>query len=612
MLFVFVLLAVTVLLFVSERLRLDLVAVLVVVVLMLSGLLTPAEALAGFSDPVVLIIAGLFVVGGGLFQTGVAVTLGRWLGRLAGASEVRLILVVMSTVAFLSAFMSSTGTAAVLLPVVVSLAWNAKVSPSRLLIPLAFASLLGGMLTLIGTPPNIVVNNQLVDAGLAPFGFFSFTPVGLVMVAIGAGFMVLVGRRLLPAQARRALAYVQPAETELLSVPDLTAAYRLAGNMFRLRVRRYSPLVGRKLSELGLRAKYRVNVLEIQCWPDDQDLPTPAMPVGPDTYIDEHDILHVQGSLDDVQRLAREQALGIRPDEDFRDRLISQELGLVEVLLTPRSRLNGRTLQEARFRDRYDVTVLAMLRMGEPVQADLATTPLRFGDTLLVEGTWEKVGLLREETRDFVVVGQPREMAEAARPARRAPIAVAIMVGMLVLMTLDLVPNVTAVLLAAAAMVLTGCLTMEDAYASMNWESVVLIAGMLPMATALQKTGGIQFIAGGLTASLGQAGPLAVMAGLFVLTSLFSQFISNTATTVLMAPIAFQVAASLGLAPHAFLMAVAVAASTAFSTPIASPVNTLVLGPGGYRFADYFKVGVPLQILVVVAALLILPILFPF
>jgi di/tricarboxylate transporter len=609
LLFVFALLAATILLFVSERVRLDLVAMLALLALMLSGLLTTAEALAGFSDPVVLIIAGLFVVGAGLAQTGVADSLGRWLGRVAGTGETGLIAVIMVTAAVLSAFMSSTGTTAVLLPVVVSLAREARISPSRLLMPLAFASLLGGLLTLIGTPPNIVVSEQLAAAGLAPFSFFAFTPVGVVMLALGVIFMILVGRRLLPERIKA------PAPTaaaqEILSIADLVRAYQVAGNLFRLRIRRSSPLLGQSLLEANLTGRYGITVLEIQPRPGKYALPLPAKPAGPETVLNAFDILHAKGSPEAIRRLAREQDFAIMADEAFSDQLISQELGMVEVLLPPRSRLIGRTLHELRFRERYGVTVLAIQHLGRPVTGDLARVPLSFGDTLLVEGTWEKINLLREESRNFIVVDQPREMIEAQRATRRAPVAIAIVTVMLGLMAFEVVPTVTAVLLAAAAMILTGCLAMEDAYRSMNWESVVLIAGMLPMATALQKTGGVDFIAQSLTAAFGAMGPLALMAGLFVLTAVLSLFISNTATAVLVAPIALQAATTLGLAPHAFLMAVAVAASTSFATPVASPVNTLVLGPGGYRFSDYSKIGLTMQLLMLVAALVLLPLLFP-
>jgi di/tricarboxylate transporter len=618
MLIVFGLLVIIIILFVSDRLRLDLVAMMGVLALMLLDILTPQEALAGFADPVVLIIAGLFVVGGALVQTGVADRMGTWLGRIAGTREVSLIVIIMAVAALLSGFMSSTGTTAVLLPIVVSLARDARISPSKLLIPLALASLLGGLLTLIGTPPNIVVSNQLVSEGLAPFGFFSFTPIGLIMLLLGVAFMALIGRFLLPDRQREEVIFDE-GESEAagtngdgaISIKDLAETYQLPGNLFRLRIRRSSPLLGRTLAEADLHKRYNVTVLQIQSRADKYSLPDPPQPVTADTVLEAFDILHVQGSLQNARRLARELDFTMTADESG-GQVIAQEMGMVEVLLTQRSRLIGRTLAEVNFRAKYGLTVLGIRRMGELLPGRIIDAPLQFGDMLLVEGTWDRVRVLRRDTRDFIVVGQPAEMAEAERPVRLGPVAIAIMLGMLILMTFEIVPTVTAVLLAAAALVLSGCLTMEDAYRNINWESVVLIAGMLPMATALQKTGGMAYIANGLTASFGEMGPVAVMAGLFVLTAVFSQFISNTATAVLVAPIAFQTAASLGIAPQPLLMAVAVAASTSFATPVATPVNTLVLGPGGYRFADYAKVGVSLQLIVLVATLLFVPLLFPF
>jgi di/tricarboxylate transporter len=610
MLLVFVILTITIILFISDRFRLDLVAIMALLALTLSGVLTPAEALAGFSDPVVIIIAGLFVVGAALVQTGLADSLARWLGQVAGRSELKLLGITMVTAAFLSAFMSSTGTTAVLLPVVVSLAREARVSPSKLLLPLAFASLLGGLLTLIGTPPNIVVSNQLAVAGWAPFTFFSFMPVGLIMLALGLLFMLLVGRRLLPERVKAIV--VTAAPDEHLSLADLARSYELAGNLFRLRIRRSSPLLGHSLVEACLPENYGVTVIEIQSRPDKYSLPQPAKPAGPETILNAFDILHVQGSAADIRRLAREQDFAITADDAFQDQFISQELGLVEVLLPPRSNLIGHTLRQVRFRDRYGVTVLGLKQMGQPVLTNLAEAPLSFGDTLLVEGTWQKIQQLQDERRNFIVLDQPQEMVAAQRPTSRAPLALIIIVIMLALMSLEIVPNVTAVLLAAAAMVLTGCLTMDDAYRAMNWESVVLIAGMLPMATALHKSGGIDFLANALTSSLGSSGPIAVMAGVFILTAGLSLFMSNTATAVLVAPIALQAATTLTVQPYAFLMTVAIAASTSFATPVASPVNTLVLGPGGYRFGDYFKVGFSLQLLLFVATLLLMPLLFPF
>ncbi len=609
MLLVFGLLAGTIVLFLSDRLELDLVALLAVLALIFSGLLTPAEALAGFSDAIVLMIAGLFIVGTGLVQTGVADALGQQLSRIAGGSEPRLIVATMLVAAGLSAFMSSTGAVAILLPMVVSMAWRAQVSPSKLLIPLAYASVVGGLLTLIGTPPNIVVSNKLAEAGFRPFGFFSFTPVGAAAVGAALAFMVLAGRRLLPARAPHAPG--QDVGGVTVSLAELAQAYRLPDNLFRLRVRMSSSLVGKTLAEANLAGAFGVNVLGIQSWPDRRSEPLAVRPAGPQTVIQAQDILHVQGTPEQVADLARAASLGIVPAESGEGGLLPQELGMAEVLLTPRSRLAGQTLKSSRFRDKYHVTVVGIMRLGKPVTADLGNLELRFGDTLLVHGTWQAISLLSQEMHDFVVVGQPAEMALVRPAARRAPVALAVMVGMLILLAFEIVPAVVAVLLAAVVMVLTGCLSLRDAYHSMNWQSLVLLAGMLPMATALQKTGGVQFVADLLADHLGRWGPLAVMLGLFLLTGFFSQFISNTATTVLIAPIALQSALSLGVAPHAFLMTVAVAASTAFATPIATSSNTLVLGSGGYRFADYARVGIPLQLIIMAVMLVLLPLLFP-
>lgn len=596
----------------SDRLRMDLVGVLALLVLALTGVLSPAQALAGFSDPVVLMIAGLFIVGEGLFRTGVAQAIGGLPARVAGESEVKLLAAIMLMVAGLSAFMSSTGTVAIMLPAVVGLAWERGIPPSRLLIPLAVASLLGGMLTLIGTPPNIVVSNHLADMGRARFNFFAFTPVGLVMLVIGIAFMVLVGRRLLP-ERPPPRGESRPPDT---SVAVLSETYGLAGTLFSVRVRPESPVVGRSIEELQIRKRYGVNVVGIVREADrraaergrlahDELEPTP-----PSTRFRAGDVVYLQGMPRAVAGLVGAQHLDLLGDEGAGD--VPEGLGLVEVLLTPGSRLLGRTIEGSEIRESYRVTVLSIRRMGEPILENLGDTELRFGDTLLVKGAWDRINALQREQRDFVVTGVPRELDRAVRPYHRAPLAVGILVIMMGLMTFNIVAPVLAVMAAAAAMVLTGCVSGDEAYRSIDWRSVVLIASVLPVATALEITGGMALIVDGLGGALDQVGPLALLASLFVLTSVMSQVISNTATAVLLAPIAFQLAVNLGARPEPFLMGIAVAASTAFATPIASPVNTLVLGPGGYRFGDFFKIGVSLQLLLLVATLLVVPLLFPF
>lgn len=620
-LLVYGILVATVLLFVSEKLRLDVVAILALLALTVTGILTPGEALAGFSDPVVIMIAALFVVGDGLFQTGVAQAMGRLPARLAGDSQVRLMVILMILVAVLSAFMSSTGTVALMVPVVMGLAWAREISPSKLLIPLSVASLLGGMLTLIGTPPNIVVSNHLQAMGREPFGLFTFTPVGVAMVVVGIAFMALIGRRLLP--ARPSPGTPRRLE-ETPSVEEMVGSWELQPHLFLLRITEGSPLAGRTLAEADLPGSLGLTVLEVREEDHNGEMRLPhllalARLTGTgedhqalaDTVLRGGQSLLVAGSADGAARLVGRGHAVLLSDHLEGDPT-SREIGIAEVLLTPRSRLLGRTLKDVRFRDRYHLSVVGVKRLGEPLQEDIRKTTLRFGDMLLVQGSWENIRLLQGESRDFVVAMTPREMGPALQPLNRAPMAVGIMVGMMLLMTFGILPTVTAVLLAAMAMVLSGCVKGEDAYRSVNWESVVLIAGILPMATALEKTGGMQLIVDRLGAAMEGSGPLLLLVVLFVLTSALSQIISNTATAVLLAPIAYQLAAGIGAAPEPFMMTIAVAASTAFATPMASPVNTLVLGPGGYRFGDFFKIGILLQVIILAVTVVLVPALFPF
>ncbi len=604
-LFVFLILFVTVILFVSDRLRLDLVAILVILALMLSGLLSSNEALAGFGDPVVILIAGLFVVGEGLFRTGVAFAIGNWLMRAGGTSETRMMILLMLVVAGLSAFMSSTGAVAIFIPVSLNLAAKAGIQPSRLLMPIAFASLIGGMLTLIGTPPNLVVSTQLTREGLEGFGFFDFTPIGLLVLITGIVYMVFWGRnRLL-----QGISEPRKPVKNRLSLRDLIEAYDIFDRFHRLRITGDSAIAGMTVAQSLLRTRYGVTVLGIER--QQQQRRTRIMPARTQTELKVGDIVLVVDTAGELDRIVQDEKLEDLNIEKEYGRFAAQELGMAEVLLTPRSTLIGRTLSKNRFRQRYGLTVLGILRNGAPLKGNLVQTKLLFGDAVLVGGVWRKIALLQDEHENFLVLNLPREMDEIAPNRDKAPWALGIIGGMLVLMTFKLMPSVAAVLLAALMMVFTRCVSMKNAYASINWESLVLIAGMLPMATALEKTGGIQLIVNGLVGSLGELGPLALMTGLFLLTSIFSQVISNTATTVLVAPIATMAAANMEISPYPLLMTVAIAASTAFSTPVASPVNTLVLGPGGYKFNDFVKIGIPLQLLVMVLTLLAVPMLFP-
>lgn len=603
-LFVFAVLAFAVVLFASDRVRLDIVALGVLLALMLGGILTVQEALAGFSDPVVLMIAGLFVVGEALVSTGIAFAIGRWLMRVGGSSETRLIALIMSIVAVIGAFMSSTGIVAIFIPIVLSIAGKTGLPAGRLMMPLGFAALISGMMTLIATPPNLVVNAELRNAGLATFGFFAFTPFGVAILACGLVYMLTVGRRLLGRSSS-----AEPAEPSGRTLEQLADGYALLPHLRRVRVQAGSALADRTIGQAELRSRFGLVALGVER----RDRRTlTIMPALVDTAIRFGDILYVLASDEELEKAAvrlRLTTLGL--DTAPREHIV-QELGLAEVMLAPESKLIGRTLPQAAFRSRHRVSVLGIKRMGEPLTGSLADVKLSFGDTLLVSGRWRDIGRLQGDKKDFVVLHLPLEISEVAPARSRATWALAILLAMIAAMTFGLIPNVGAVLFAALLLVLSRCVTMDAAYKVINWPSLVLIAGMLPLATALQKTGGTDLIVNGLVAAVGGAGPEAMMAALFVLTAVIGMFVSNTATAVLLAPIAIGAAADLDVSPYPFVMAVALAASAAFMTPVSSPVNTLVMTPGGYGFIDFVKIGVPMTVVTGAVALVMVPLLLPF
>lgn len=621
MLLTFVILAVTILVFLTDKIRVDIVAILSLLALTLTNLITPEQALSGFSNSTVVTIAALFIVGEGLLRTGVANWLGGKLLALAGNSEPRLLVLLMIGTGGLSGFLSNTGTVAVLLPVVAAAAWSIGTTPSKLLIPMAFAASLGGLLTLIGTPPNIVVTEALSNVNLPTFSFFEFSLVGLPLLGVGTAYMLLVGHRFLPARQTSERSSDVSASPE-----DLARMYQLEGTLFWLRVRRGSTLVGKTLQEAALGRDYNVSILRVEHTPQ----PTNQLPLDSlrktheialptaTTAIQFDDLLLVEGTFSAVQQLATHFNLGLQPITSEQEQpsatLLSHEIGLAEILITPRSRLNGSTLADNRFAEKYNVQVLGVWRRGRTLERSATRLPsvkLQFGDALLVRGRWQDIELLQNEPRNFVVVGSPQALArQVPGLGPQAIVSLLALTGMIMLMVTGLVSTVIATMITAVVMVLGRCLTIEQAYRAINWESVILIAAMLPMSTALTVTGGAEFIAGGLVNSVGVIHPTLLLAAIFLLTMGFSQVISNTATAVLAAPIALSAAMELAVSPKAVLAAVAIGASTAFLTPIASPVNTLVMSSGGYKFVDFAKVGFPLVVLVMVIAILLIPLIW--
>ncbi len=600
--FVYLLILFAIVLFFSGRVRLDLTAAFVILALALSGVVSPAEAIAGFGDPLVMMIAGLFVIGEGLYRTGVAAWVGQRIASLGGDSEWHLILLLMPTVAVLSAFMSSTGVVAIFIPVVLSMAREAGMSPQRLLLPLAFASLIGGMLTLIGTPPNIAVSRALVDAGLEGFGFFDFAPVGGVILLFGVLYMLTLGRRLLPAGLENA------GNRTGRSLRDMAASYGIEEGLHRLQIRSDSPLRNMTVGEIGLRRNFNITVVAVE---RHGGLLTALKPVLIETRLRAGDVLFVAAPRQSIDRYRSDLGLNDLGFPTGLRRRLQGQFGMAEALVVPGSPLVGKTVREGNFRKRQGLTVLSVRRGGQPMALDFDQTKLDAGDMLLLAGPWEALERFDGPRRDMVLLELPQEAAERTWHGNQAPWAVLVTLGMLLLMTFQLTSNLVAVMLAAFTMVLTRCVKMEEAYRSMNWQSLVLIAGMLPLARALDVSGGSALIVTSLADIFHDLGPRAVLAGLFLLTSLFSQFISNTATTVLIAPIALSLAQDMGLAPAPFLMTVAIAASTAFATPVASPVNTLILGPGNYRFGDFLRVGVPLQLVALIITVMLVPLVFP-
>lgn len=605
--------------FVSGKVRSDIVALCALLALMISGVLTPEEALSGFSNNVVIMMIGLFVVGGAIFQTGLAKMISSRILKLAGTSEIRLFLLVMLVTGTIGAFVSNTGTVALMLPIVVSMANNAGINSRRLLMPLAFASSMGGMMTLIGTPPNLIINDTIAGAGFGSLSFFSFTPVGLICLAVG----ILV---LLPL-TKWFLSKEKLDDTKTVSgksLHQLAKEYGLSSNLFRLRAVSGSKAVGKTIIEMDVRKVYRLNVLEIRRIESAQHrfLKTVTQKLASaDTVIRTGDVLYVRGDMASVNRFVGDMGLELLDEHDSEmttrkgRSLAFYDIGIAEILLMPSSRIVNQTVKEAGFRDKFNVNVLGIRRKNDYILHDLGEAVIHDGDVLLVQGTWPDIARLSKEDTEWVVLGQPLAEAQKVTLDYKAPVAAVIMVAMIAMMVFDFIPvaPVTAVMIAGMLMVLTGCFrNVEAAYKTINWETIVLFAAMLPMSLALEKTGISTFISETMAGGLGSYGPMALLAGVYFTTSLMTMFISNTVTTVLMAPIALQCAMQIGVSPVSFLFAVTVAASMCFASPFSTPPNALVMRAGQYSFMDYVKVGLPLQLMMGVVMILVLPLLFPF
>ena len=601
---VLALLAAAIAMFAVGKPRMDAVALITLTVLPFTGVISMPEARAGFSDPNLVLIAALFVIGEGLVRTGVAQRLGDWLIRKAGRSETRLLVLLMTVVAALGAVMSSTGVVAIFIPVALRVAQITGTPPSRLMMPLSMAALVSGMLTLVATAPNLVVHSELVRSGAGGFHFFSFTPFGLPVLVLGIVYMLF---------ARRWLAPKRQASTSAAQRPSLRGwvqTYGLADRECRLRVSAASALAGKRLEELDLHHRAGVRILAIERksrFAEDIIVPVAK------TTLRAGDILLVDlcAPKTDIEALKQRFALQPLPlsGDYFANR--SQDIGMAEVMVAADSTLAGKTIVDNQFRTRHELTVIGLRRGSSALHNELAEARLKVGDTLLLTGTWKAIDRLALQGKELLILNLPAERDEVlAVPGKTLP-ALACLLLMILLMVSGVVPNVQAALIACLAMGLLGCVDLDSAYRSIHWKTLVLIVGMLPFSLALQRTGGVELAAAALMSLIGGAGTHAILASLFLVTAMLGLFISNTATAVLMAPVALAIASELQASPYPFAMTVALAASAAFMTPISSPVNTLVVGPGNYSFGDFMKVGVPFTVIVMIVSVVLVPMLLP-
>lgn len=615
-----IILVITVALFIWGRVRADIVALTALAALLVLGILTPAEALSGFSSPIVIMMIGLFVVGGAIMQTGLAKLAGNKLMALSRGNETITFLLVMLVTSFIGAFVSNTGTVALMMPIIMSIAAGSGMQSSRFLMPLAFAGSLGGMLTLIGTPPNLVIDEVLTEGGYQPLAFFSFFPVGIIVIAIGIIVLMPLSKIFLSKKQNG------KKKKQGKSLDDLVDEYQLLDNLHRYIVPSRRPsaaldengeqmdIVGKTLKDLSIQKKYGVSIIEIRNEKKSRlglvkDV-SQNMAKSSST-IQVHDTLYIIGEEEKMKRFASD--YGLRKMKDVK--IDFYDLGLTEIVVMPTSNFAGLRIGEANLRKRFGINVLGVKRGDEYITDNLIATKLHVGDMLLVQGEWTNLAHLATDTSNWVVIDQPEKTADKVLLDYKAPVAAAIMLLMIAMMVFDFIPvaPVTAVIIAGLLTVFAGCFrNVEAAYKTINWESIVLIAAMMPMSTALEKTGASALVSQELVESLGSMGPTALLAGIYFTTSLMTMFVSNTATAVLMAPIALVAARQVGVSPYSFLFAVTLGASMCFASPFSTPPNALVMKAGGYTFMDYVKVGLPLQIIIGVVMTFVLPLLFPY
>ena len=592
MLLVLAILAGAIGLFAWGRPRADIVSLIVVAALMATGVLSPQEALSGFGSPVVILLAAIFVVSAGLVNTGLTQRLGELVVRVGGGSETRLIALIMLLAGLIGSFLNSAAIVAMLIPVVLTIAAKTGFNRKRLLMPLCVAVMISGMMTLIASSPNIIIQEALEQHGVDPaLGFFSFTPFGVVTLAVAIAFMLLAGRNLLSRQRSG------NDGTETPNVGDVISSYGLQERWHRLRLEADSPLIGQSVAAVRepLRERYGLRLLGFEKHFEGR---TRLLPALQESLFEADDIVFTLVEEEHVPALTADlrcAATGRLPEPELREAL--HDIGVAEVMAAPDSKSIGSTLGKLDLPSNYNVSVLAIRHRGRTITEDVAKQTLDFGDILLVGGNWENIDRLSDDRQNFLLLTLPAEYQERLPARKRAPLAVVILVAMIAVMVFDLLPTVNAAIIGALAMIAVGCVRADSIYRIISWSALVVVAGMLPLATALTKTGATTLMADWLVKVLRPLAPVLMLGVVFLVTSLVCLFIANAAAAVLIAPITIQAAQALEVSPQAFAMTMAIACSAAFVTPVSSPTNMLVMEPGGYRFSDYVKVGLPMLLL---------------
>ena len=605
-------LVLTILLFVWGKFSPDVVALIAMVSLFLTGILELNETLSGFSNPTVIMIASLFVLGEALSKTGWTALIGQKFIQWAGKSVPKLLIIVTLGSGLLSGFVSNTGTVATLLPVTISSAWNIGTMPSKVLMPVAFGSNTGGLLTLTGTPPNIIASNALIENGLEGFSFFEFALIGVPLLLLTILYFKYIGYRLLPKNKTNN----KPVNIDA-TMHSWIEGFKIDDNYYRLRIRSLSPLINTTIAQWNFEEDYNIDIIRLK-------RRHPNMLKGiqpfiefpdPKTEMRYHDIITVKGDTVSINKLMIKFRLGLLPLDPIKDELkhnlINQEVGMSEILVTPNSYLVGRKIRLGKYFKRYGIQLLAASRNSKPITDKVII--VKAGDAFVIRGIWEDIELLKEQHENVVICGSPEGLAkDVVELTYKSFISLGALVLMILLLVFKLVPGAMAALIAAGIVLITRCIPITKAYKGISWISVVMIAAMIPMGLALQKTGVAQMVANGLVETLGNANPVILLAIVFLLTSAFSQVINNSATAVLMVPIVLIAAQTLSISPEPFMIVVAVSASTAFLTPVGTTTNAMVLLAGGYKFTDYFKVGAPLMLLFLLFTIALVPMIWPF